>query len=220
MPASRPHPATYSVAVFNRLHLEVERIAKELGRPPVVLDPFAGTGGIHGLCQIAHTVGVELEAEWCGQSAKMVRANSTHLPIRRAGVDVVATSPAYGNRMADSYAGDAAGSYRRTYRIDLGRPLSHGNGGAMQWGDVYRILHWDVWRECVRVLRPRGYLLLNCKDHIRKGEVQQVTAWHVQALSQLGLRRVAAYSVGVRGFRFGANHGARADKETVHVFRK
>jgi hypothetical protein len=51
----------------------------------------------------------------------------------------------------------------------LGRPLTPGNSGALQWGEEYRALHVAVWTECRRVLKPGGIFVLNVKDHIRGG---------------------------------------------------
>lgn len=47
-----------------------------------------------------------------------------------------------------------------------------------------------AWAEAYRVLRPGGLLILNLKDHIRRGEVQRVTFWHISAAQELGFRCV------------------------------
>ena len=110
--------------------------------------------------------------------------------------DAICTSPTYGNRMADHHnARDA--SPRHTYRHVLGRPLTRGNSGALQWGDgiageEYRALHVAVWTECRRVLKPGGIFVLNVKDHIRGGVLQEVTKWHSVALLMLGFVCTAA----------------------------
>ena len=44
------------------------------------------------------------------------------------------------------------------------------------------LLHVAVWTECRRVLKPGGIFVLNVKDHIRKGVLQEVTKWHSVAL--------------------------------------
>ena len=56
----------------------------------------------------------------------------------------------------------------------------------MQWGEEYRELHRAVYRECRRVLKPGGIFVLNMKDHIRKGVLQEVTNWHYFALLDAG----------------------------------
>lgn len=176
-----------------------------------VLDPFAGVGGIHTLADHGHdTTGIELEPEWAHQHPRTVCADArTAADLFAAGsFDAICTSPAYGNRMADHHEA-RDGTYRRTYRHLLGRPLTDGNTGAMQWGDAYRDLHRDVWGAVVPLLRPGGRFVLNCRDHTRKGERQYVTAWHIDNLERLGLALVDTTEVGTPGFRFGANAATR-----------
>ena len=48
--------------------------------------------------------------------------------------DMVVTSPTYGNRMADHHNAKD-GRRRITYTHNLGRTLTPGNSGAMQWGE-------------------------------------------------------------------------------------
>lgn len=180
-----PHPATYPAAVLD--------LFRELlvGRT-TVLDPFAGVGTIHDLRPQWETYGIELEREWA-----MVRRHTIIGDARAAGelysghqFSAVATSPAYGNRLADAFynAHDAEG--RRTYAFDLGRPLTAGNGAGMAFGDEYRVLHRAVWAAVVALLEPGGLFLLNCKDFVRGGAVVPVTGWHIGELAALGLRAV------------------------------
>ena len=63
----------------------------------------------------------------------------------------------------------------------------------------------------------------NCKDHIRKHEVQKVTEWHVNTLKDLGLTLdpTEMYNVDTPGMRFGANREVRVvEGEWVIVLRK
>jgi SAM-dependent methyltransferase len=64
-----------------------------------LLDPFAGTGRIHSLGY--DSVGVELEPEWAALHPQTIVADARALPFPDASFDAVATSPCYGNRMAD-----------------------------------------------------------------------------------------------------------------------
>jgi hypothetical protein len=156
----------------------------------IVLDPFAGTGRIHWL--------------------RPAFADDEF--------DAIVTSPTYGNRLADKHnASDP--ERRRSYTHDLGRDLTAGNSGGMQWGEEYRVLHDAAWCEARRVLRPGGIFLLNIKDHIRNGERQQVTVWHLELLRDLGFRWIAQHEVSTRGLMAGANHDLRAGGEMVHVLR-
>lgn len=127
----------------------------------VVLDPFAGVGRIHELERPGRvTVGVEIELEWAATHPHTVCGDSTSLPFPNETFDYIATSPTYGNRMADHH--NARDDSRRfTYKHMLGRDLHPNNSGRMQWGAPYRRLHETVWAECWRVLKPDGRLIIN-----------------------------------------------------------
>lgn len=206
------HPARYSTNL-------IPIFAQLLDGYDHVLDPFAGTGRIHELPM--HTVGVEIEPEWAALHPDTVEGSALDLPWEDDAFDAVCTSPTYGNRLADSHnASDP--ERRRSYTHDLGRKLSADNSGAMQWGDEYREFHETAWAEAVRVLRPGGRFVLNIKDHIRGGVQQPVTAWHVAALVDLGMRYNAELSQGAPTghLQQGSNSEARAGQELVLVFDK
>jgi len=209
----RPHPACYSRAVLAVIerHLPLEGL---------VLDPFAGTGRVHQLATGTRpTVGVELEPEWAAWHPDTLLGDATRLPFADRCFDAIATSPAYGNRMADHHEAKDD-SRRHTYRHTLGRPLHRNNAGALQWGDRYRVVHWFAWLEAVRVLRPGGRLVVNVSDHFRKGQLQPVARWHLEILEALGLFCLAVEEVPTPRLRHGANGGLRADHEIVAVFTK
>lgn len=248
--AVTPHPAKFSDAI-------IEAITRWIPAGSVLLDPFAGVGRIHELRPEVETWGVEIEEEWATQSEWTILGDATtdlgdvaEAHALHYGFDVIATSPSYGNRMADKHnarercrqcdglgvragtcgtgardcsACDATGQRdhkRVTYKHVLGRELHPNNTGGMQWGESYRVLHYSAWREAVAVLREGGRFILNCKDHIRGGERQRVTAWHASALLDLGLELLGVERVPCRGMRFGANAHKRVDYESVIVFEK
>jgi tRNA G10 N-methylase Trm11 len=208
----------------------------------VVLDPFAGVGGIHTLAHSGlTTVGVELEPEWATAHPRTLRGDSRSLPFPDGAFDAIATSPAYGNRMADHHeaqercrpcegtgavggegcsacGGEGRREYRRiTYRHTLGRALTDGNSGAMQWGEAYRTLHREVWQESVRVLKPGGLFVFNISDHVRGGKVMPVTAWHTSALADLGVIWKYRLPVETPRMRYGQNSALRVSHEDVYV---
>lgn len=98
------HPATFSKTVLDRLR-EVLVDHVQLHGPVRVLDPFAGTGGIHELAQAdtIETVGIELQPEWASAHPDTQVGDATALPFADGSFSAVVTSPCYGNRMADHH---------------------------------------------------------------------------------------------------------------------
>jgi len=176
-----------------------------------VLDPFAGKGGIHRLPN-RFTVGVELEPEWASDHPRTLTGDATALPFAANSFDCVVTSPAYGNRLADSYAGD--GTLRFSYRISLGRPLTAGSGASLHWGDEYRTMHETALKEMIRVTKPDGLVVINMKDHQRQGEHQPVCDWWAHTMTGHDLTiidRILMHSGGI-GF---AKHPNRSPEEII-----
>lgn len=215
-----PHPAVYSDAVLDAFR---ELLAEHCDEAGLLVDPFAGTGRVHELQADGwDTIGVELEPEWANLHPDTIHGDSRNLcdvvydATQAEVVDVIATSPAYGNRLADYYAASDPEA-RRSYGIDLGRRLSEGNGAALQWGTDYQSLHEKVWGQAVDLLAPGGLFLLNCKNHRRDGKVQQVIAWHIRSLVDLGLQVVDERELVPAGL---ANTTAAKLPERVIAFRK
>lgn len=204
------HPAKFSEPILELLR----EIAVELPGP--ILDPFAGTGRIHDIGR-DDTVGIEIEPEWANMHERTYLGDATKLPYPDNSFGSVVTSPTYGNRMADQYDG-RDGSRRHTYRTALDRPVSVGSSAGMQWGKEYRDLHRRAWREAFRVIRPGGKLVLNISDHIRKGQIVAVTAWHVDTLLDIGFECDKWETVSTARNRHGANGDARVDFESVILF--
>lgn len=210
------HPAKYTdklLPIFAELLKDTDN----------VLDPFAGVGKLALIRDLGYTGKIhlnELEPEWARQArpeATITTCDAEHLPYPDGYFDAICTSPTYGNRMADHHnARD--GSRRNTYRHALGRKLTPGNTGQMQWGHEYRDKHRRVWTECRRVLKPHGKLILNISDHIRRGKVVPVTEWHAGCLTLLGFRLVEQIQVQTPRLRYGANHRTRVEYESVLVF--
>jgi len=104
---------------------------------------------------------------------------------------------------------------RNTYTHALGRPLTSGNTGAMQWGPAYREAHIAIWREADRLLAPNGRIILNCSDHIRAGKVVPVTQWHIDTICSLGYTVTQREQVQTPRNGFGQNGKARVAYEEV-----
>jgi SAM-dependent methyltransferase len=205
------HPARFSDAII----AELARLLSLHHAGPKVLDPFAGTGRIHQLPY--ETFGVELEPEWANMHINTRVGTALDLPFPDGHFDTIVTSPCYGNRLADHHNARDPES-RRSYTHDLGRPLSPGNAGVLQWGPEYRDFHQRAWKEAARVLHPGALFVLNIKDHTREGSRQYVGGWHVTALCRLGFDLLEHVPVETPSLRVGENSEARWP-EQVYVLR-
>jgi tRNA G10 N-methylase Trm11 len=214
------HPATYTDAL---LPIMADLLPKG---PALILDPFVGTGKIARLqpwLPQAIFYGYEIEPEWAEQARAagciVNTGDCRHMHYPSNYITAICTSPTYANRMADHHEARDA-SPRHTYRHTLGRPLHPANSGQLQWGEAYRQFHVEAWTECRRVLQPGGTLVLNIKDHIRKGVLQPVTNWHAVTLLMLGFVCTRRVHVPCPGQRHGANGHLRVEYESVLQFRR
>lgn len=220
----KPHPAKYNddlIPIF-------WRIVEEF-RVHSILDPMAGVGKI-GLLRdygfLGRIVVQDLEPEWVYQATEydphveIVVGDAANMTWADDGeFDSVITSPVYGNRLSDHHNAKD-GSRRYTYRHMLGRPLHPANTGQLQWGEAYREAHRRIWKECIRVLKPDGIMVVNVKNHIRAGKLIRVSEWHAEEIQHLGLTLVRRERVDTPGIRHGANAHLRVDGEDVWVFQK
>lgn len=208
------HPSKFSDPVLDCISA---MLASNVDYRPLVLDPFAGTGKVHQLSEV-RCVGVEIEPEWATMHSKNIIANALQLPFPDDVFEGLITSPSYGNRLADSH--DAKdGSRRHSYTHTLGRKLHPGNSGQLQWGDKYRIFHEWAWSECLRVLLPGAFVIINVSNHIRGGVEQLVTEWHLSWFLRHGCSVVDLDRVATKRLREGANFQARVEHENVFQLR-
>lgn len=228
------HPAKYSEPLLPVLTSLIRQEQRRLGRPVRVLDPFAGVGRIHRLAvpdKVA-TVGIELEPEWAACHPDTIHGDSLAWmrdwidtvdvldPEHSEGFDLVVTSPCYGNRLADQHDAQDA-STRRSYRHDLGRPLSAGSSAGMQWGKAYWTFHAEAYRLIRGVLRqptdddPGGLFLLNVSDFIRGGAQVPAVTWHRGACYGAGMVEAGtARFVETQRLTYGENRD-RAQAEVI-----
>lgn len=211
-----PHPAKFSAPILAR----IEELLHEYLVEGNALDPFAGTGLVHTLANDdMQTWGLELEPEWAIQHPRTFCGDVlVDCGIFEMLFDCIITSPCYGNRMADSHVQGAADlSTRHTYTHYLKRKLTAGNAGAMQWGRGYRKFHRDAWGKVLGVLRDDGVFVLNVSDHVRKGKVVKVAAWHKGVLASMGVVWVHDELIETRRQGHGENGKVRVDGEHVMV---
>lgn len=237
------HCAKWSDPVLD----EIRCVLDAFGTPARTLDPFGGVGKIH-LLDLPFTVDVELEWEWASaplvDSRKVrvprvsVQGDTHDLPFPTGSFDGLISSPVYYNRMSDSHhaqercrACKAEGCekceftgrrkhHRNTYTHTLGRTLTKGNAGAVQWGPRARQSGELLLRECWRVLAPEGLIVWNASDHIRGGEVQDVTGWYRDTWIGLGAVLIDEIDVSTDRLPDGANWDVRVPTEKVFTFRR
>lgn len=217
------HPATFSAAILT--------LIRQMGVLPdrgVVIDPFAGVGGVHCLAtDTLTTIGVEIEPEWAGQHPRTLLGNALALPFGTASFDAAVTSPCYGNRMADHHRA-RDGSRRRSYTHDLqrttgdpDRQLHTVNAGRMYaWRPDYWEFHTVAWRELARVLKAGAPFLLNASDFIRAGKVIGVVEGHRNVATSAGFRFRGQCRTPTPRMRYGENRDLRVDREVVMVFER
>lgn len=207
-----PHPAKFSSSIL-------PVIDELLGDAYTVLDPFAGVGLIHTFYPNRETYGIEIEPEWADQHERTWCADALHLPYPDNCFDAIATSPCYGNRMADHHnASDP--SKRVGYKFSLGRDPHPQSSAILYFGPAYQAFHVEAWTEAIRVLSHGGRFVLNISDHIANKRVVKVSTWHEKTLTSLGLTLEEVRYVSTPRMKFGANSSLRVPYEKVILFTK
>ncbi len=221
-----PHPAPFTDVIIKRFAEIVDEYTRYSQDTALVLDPFAGVGGVHkipalipsnGLLTVL-TCGVEIEPNWAHAHSRTIVGSALNLPFEGP-FDFIVTSPCYGNRMADHHNAKD-GSKRITYRHFYGKPLTEGSAAMMQWGHEYRWFHRAAWVEAKRVLTPGGIFAVNISNHIRKGQEMPVVEWHLETLLSLGLFVERVEQIATPRMRNGANAQLRVPFEHILVMRK
>jgi hypothetical protein len=191
-----------------------------------VLDPFAGTGklGLIKQCGFSGTIYAnEIEPEWINENlydCDLITCQDAELlDYPPEYFDAIRTSPTYGNRMADHHKAKD-GTKRNTYTHCLGRQLSGGNTGKMQWGVEYMEKHKRIYKHLYLLVKPNGLFICNIKNHIRNGKEINVKEFHENALISCGFIKTNEIFVETKGNGFGANSDKRTNGEYILVFQK
>lgn len=218
------HPAEFSVEVLVALAKMLPEYLPivDPDDPPKVLDPYAGKGsGVDHLARLGYAAaGLELEPEWAEASELVTTGDVLAMPWPAEYFDAVVTSPCYGNRMADHHEA-RDDSTRITYTHKLGRVPSPGSAAVLQWGRPYREHHEAAARAMFAVLPTGedGLVVVNMKNHVRKGDEQLVVEWWVNMLIVAGCRLLEVQRVPTPGMGFGQNGNLRAECEFLIAVR-
>ena len=206
----------------------LDRLAPMLSGIPKVLDCFGGTGKLGHIKSRGFSGEVvmnDLEPEWACQGYEngcdvVMVGDSLLLGEALEGeVPAIATSPTYGNRMADCHEAKDK-SRRMTYRHQLGRMPSAGSSSVLQWGKKYKAFHLEAWPRIFRLLSSGGLFILNCSGHIRGGTIARVSQWHAMVIKTMGMTLLDWQKVETQRMGFGENGKARVDHEDLIIFRK
>ena len=213
------HPAKYTDS-FICIFAEILKGQKK------ILDPFAGTGKIalikdFGFC--GEIYANEIEPEWIKPNKYncdvITTEDAEFLQYTDGFFDAICTSPTYGNRMADHHIAKD-GSKRNTYTHCIGRQLSDGNTGKMQWGPEYMEKHERIYKHLASLVKNGGLFVCNVKNHIRKGKEIDVKSFHEESLKKSGFQKTKEIFVESKGNGFGANADKRTTGEYIMVFQK
>ena len=215
------HPAPYSdvfIPVFAELLIQ--------HNCQNVLDPLAGTGKLARVKDFGYTGTVtcnELEEEWIDPQYKVdlwTIGDCRNMNLFKNGqFDAIITSPVYGNRLSDHHNA-LDGSKRISYTHNLGRELTQGNSGTLQWGQGYRYFHLQAYQECARVLKPGGLMVVNISNHIRAGKEIDAVGWTLTALQGFSLTLQEKRDFKTPRIRRGANANLRVPAESLLIMQK
>lgn len=207
-------PPNSSVTIID---IEPSFIQEGLARV-VTEDAYQALGKVEQLEHIGTLHPRGIKADWYSCDSRVV------LRRRRTFTHII-TSPSYGNRFKDAF-NPTPGRKCRGYAQSVGGPLQEGNTGAYGLAsDQYTTINYEVMRAAVNRLIPGGTVIVNVSDFYKtftKGaepERQQVVAWWIDLLHDIGLHMYSATPVVTRRFKEGENRH-RAEYEIVLVFRK
>ena len=148
-----------------------------LGDGMHVCDPTYGLGRFWSLWRPAKLCASDIDP---AKSPIGYSVDFTALPWLPDRFDAVVLDPPYKlNGAGGSHASDAA------YGVAT---------QGVPWRDRHRLIR-DGMTECVRVLRPGGYLLLKCQDQVCSGRVRWQTDEFTRHAESLGCRKVDRFDL-------------------------
>lgn len=168
------HPAKFTPAIVDAIgELVLDHFAPPvLDRPPALLDPFAGVGGIHALRPGIETHGVELEPEWAAASPWTEVGDATNLRWADGTFDVVATSPclAQHHRILTTDlqwvpVGDVTPGLEVMAFDEHGIPGATGRNARRRWRRATVVRSVPRATDTVRVILANGDEIITTPEH-------------------------------------------------------
>lgn len=142
----------------NRTNAALMLDAKALGYlsdEMVILDPTYGRGGMWKFWRPNGLVAGDIDPQEFGQ----IRLDFTRMPFEDDSFDAVVFDPPYKLNGTPT-----SGDMDRRYGVHTTR----------RWQDRMELVKLGL-TECIRVLRPKGHLLLKCQDQVCSGQVRWQT---------------------------------------------
>lgn len=185
-------------------------INKLLKRRSKVLDPLAGLGSVRGLNSHSdhEIVCMDINANYNDSDDEVTYGDATMLAFGDEEFDAIVTTPDWGAVTTDT---------QNVLATELSRTREPNDLSVLAWGEEYRDVCGEIWRECVRVLRPQGVFVLVIRDHLRPGinpkkpdlkELAGVTSWHIQLMLDAGMDLISL--AGIR-----SNHPSHPSKSVL-----
>ncbi len=211
----RPHPAKFSDVILDHIATIIP------ANTEWIYDPMAGIGKITELGNAYKYHCNEIELEWSSQiQADIVTACDAKNVMFIPG-SVVITSPPYGNRMADCFITDNKRSMMGRYAGDLGRRLSKGNAGALNFGNSYTLMMTEIYQSIFNRMSKGESFILNVSNFIKNGVEQNVIGFYLTLFVINGYTLDSCQPINTpRDKRHGANSHVRVDHEVVMKWRK
>jgi len=179
---SSRHPATWDERLISAA---AEMIEHHTAAPGILIDPMAGEGSHYApFAEAGWTVIMSDIHLWPHRDRRVLCCDAADISADDDSIDVLLTSPPFGNRLADKMSTDD--DQRVTYADRRGADAAENDASGMQWGAAYRSAMRRIWTEAARLLKDDGLAVIDIKDHIRGGSRQHVTAWTIQAWRDLG----------------------------------
>ena len=150
-PPSDRHPATYTAGLLPMFRDMIVAHHRSDSPQLTILDPMAGEDGIFGLDDLLRPmlrgrsplIHASDLVRWQHADSRVVVADATSLHHKDGTIDVMVTSPPYGNRMADKISKD--GDNRVNYADRRGEDAGDRDATGLHWHKGALLIEAGTW---------------------------------------------------------------------------